>query len=179
MRADITTLSDQAIDHGNSPRLDAVLVQLPKYARVRVANALYNAGVRTLTALCATKRTQLPRWKNMGKKSISDLEGALTSFGLSLAGASMKHEKPQTPAQRVTNPVWLREQISALIESCDDNIAEDQVLADKERDDAKRGLYLERVDSQKHWKRQLERLLCGKTFMEQIIEDAKNAGGCS
>ena len=176
MRADIATLSDQVHDHGNSPRLDAVLVQLPKYARVRVANALYNAGVRTLAELCATKRTQLPRWKNMGKKSISDLEGALTSFGLSLVGSSMKHDKPQTPAQRVTNPVWLRDQISALIESCDDNIAEDQELADKARDDGKRGLYLERVDSHKHWKRQLERVLRGKTFMEEVTENLKSVG---
>ena len=91
----------------------------------------------------------------------------------------MKHEKLQTPAQRVSNPVWLREQISGLIESCDDNIAEDQELADKARDDNKRGLYLERVDSHKHWKRQLERVLRGKTFMEEIIENAKSAGSCS
>ena len=178
MRADIATLSDQTIDHGNSPRLDAVLVQLPKYARVRVANALYSAGVRTLAELCATKRTQLSRWKNMGKKSIADLEGALTAFGLSLAGSSMKHEKLQTPAQRVSNPVWLREQISGLIESCDDNIAEDQALADKERDSAKRDCYLERVDSHKHWKRQLERVLRGKTFMEEVTENLKRTGSC-
>ena len=179
MRADIATLSDQASAQGNSPRLDAVLVQLPKYACVRVANALYNAGVRTLTALCGTKRSKLRRLKNFGKKSVIDLERTLAAFGLTLAGQPMKHDKPQTPAQRVTNPVWLREQIGALIERCNDDIAEDQALADKERDDTKRGRHLERVDSHKHWKRQLERILGGKTFMEEIIEDAKSAGGCS
>ena len=190
---DIATLSDLADGRrptGNSPRLDAVLSRLPKYARARLAFAISRADVRTLAGLCATKRAQLRHWKNVGKKSITDLEGTLASFGLTLAEHSprslaavawvetMKH-KHQTPAQRVTNPVWLREQIGTLIESCAENSAEDQELADNEHDDAKRGRYLERVESHQHWKRQLERILRGKTFMEEITEDLKSAGSCS
>lgn len=181
MTANIAALSDLADGRrptGNSPRLDAVLSRLPKYARARLAFAISRADVRTLAGLCATKRAQLRHWKNVGKKSITDLEGTLASFGLTLAEHPMKH-KHQTPAQRVTNPVWLREQISDLIESSEENIAEDQELADKERDDAKRGRYLERVESHQHWKRQLERILRGKTFMEEITEDLKSAGSCS
>lgn len=82
----------------------------------------------------------------------------------------MKPDKSQTPAQRVTNPVWLRAQIRSLIKSCEENIAEDRALADKERDDVKRKRYLERIASDQHWKRELERILHGKTFAEMIRE---------
>ena len=82
-------------------------------------------------------------------------------------------EKPQTSAQRVANPVWLREQISNLIESCEENIAEDQELVDKAHDSAKRDMYLERVASHQHWKRQLERILTGKTFTEDLRDTVK------
>ena len=75
--------------YGFSPRLDAVLTFLPKYpgVRVRVANALCNADIFSLTALCAQKRAELKRWKNFGKKSIVDLEHTLAQFGLALADA--------------------------------------------------------------------------------------------
>jgi hypothetical protein len=152
----------------NSQRLDAVIDQLPKYVRARLGYRLYAHGIRTLADLCATRRSELRRWKNVGKTSITHLEGTLASLGLTLAGHSMKRDKHQTRAQRVANPVWLRAQIGDLVESCEENIAEDQELADKARDDAKRGRYLERVDSHKHWKRQLERILRGETPMEAI-----------
>ena len=58
--------------------------------------------------------------------------------------------KHQTPAQRVTNPVWLRAQIQALIQGCDDN-----------------------VDSDRHWKSQLERVLRGKTYVEDLRDACK------
>lgn len=77
-------------------------------------------------------------------------------------------EKHQTSAQRVANPVWLRAQIQTVIEECDSNIEWDQELADEERDNAKRSRYLERVESHRHWKRQLERILRGRTSAEEI-----------
>ena len=76
-------------------------------------------------------------------------------------------EKLQTPAQRVTNPVWLRDQIGKFVQDCDANVTEDQQLADKERDDRRRAIYLERVESHQHWKHQLERVLRGKTLVEE------------
>lgn len=82
-------------------------------------------------------------------------------------------EKRQTPAQRVTNPVWLREQISNLIEGCEENSTEDQELADKAHDSTKRDMYLERVASHQHWKRQLERILTGKAFTEELRDAVK------
>ena len=85
-------------------------------------------------------------------------------------------EKRQTPAQRVANPVWLRDQIGKLVQGCDDNITEDQQLADKERDNRRRDMHLARVESHRHWKRQLERVLRGKTFMEEVAENLKSTG---
>lgn len=90
----LSDLSDAALrdgtdGYGFSQRLDAVLTYLPKYpgCRVRVANGLCNAGIFTLTSLCERKRSQLKRWKNFGKKSLSDLESTLAVFGLALADA--------------------------------------------------------------------------------------------
>ena len=76
-------------EFANSPRLNAVLTFLPKYpgVRVRVANALCNAGIFSLTALCEQKRAELKRWKNFGKKSLVDLESTLAQFGLTFADA--------------------------------------------------------------------------------------------
>jgi hypothetical protein len=45
--------------------------------------------VRTLAGLCACTRSDLARWKNLGKKGINDLAGALATFGL-----SFKNELP-------------------------------------------------------------------------------------
>jgi len=86
----LSELSDEPSDENmSSPRLDAVLTFLPKYpgVRVRVADALCNAGIYSLASLCSLKRKDMLRWKNVGKKSIGDLEGALALFGLSLADA--------------------------------------------------------------------------------------------
>lgn len=76
-------------------------------------------------------------------------------------------QKHQTPAQRVANPVWLRDQIGKLVRDCDNNIAEDQRLADHSRDTS-RDRYLARVEGCRHWKHQLERILRGKTVNEDL-----------
>jgi hypothetical protein len=76
-------------------------------------------------------------------------------------------DKQQTPAQRVANPVWLRDQITQLVKNCNENISVDQKLADKARDD-KRDMYLSRVESHRYWKRSLERILRGRTFAEEL-----------
>jgi Bacterial RNA polymerase, alpha chain C terminal domain len=92
--APIVSLSELSDDpppgkdgYGFSPQLEAVLTYLPKTAgcRVRVANALCNASVLTVTALCQKKRGDLKRWKNFGKRSLADLESTLAQFGLTFA----------------------------------------------------------------------------------------------
>ena len=84
-------------------------------------------------------------------------------------------EKPQTPAQRVANPVWLRAQIERIVGACDASIEEAQALADKAYGDH-RNMYLARVEIHQHWKQQLERVLRGKTLVEEIAKDLKQAG---
>lgn len=78
--------------------------------------------------------------------------------------------KNQTPAQRVTNPVWLRQQIAELVVDCEETIAEDQALVAKERDDVRRARYAASVDCHRHWKKQLERILAGKTDVEALAD---------
>ena len=83
----------------------------------------------------------------------------------------MKHDtKNQTPAQRITNPVWLRQQITKLVADCEESITEDQALADKARDDVRRSRYAASVDCHRHWKRQLERILTGKTSVDSDMQ---------
>jgi hypothetical protein len=84
-------------------------------------------------------------------------------------------EKQQTPAQRVANPVWLRSQIARLVADCDNNIAEDQRLADNSRD-ISRARYLARVDSYRHWKQQLQCILRGKTANEDLRDFLQQEG---
>ena len=84
-------------------------------------------------------------------------------------------DKHQTPAQRVANPVWLRDQIRKLVKDCDSNIKEDLARADQTYGDLSQG-YRASVSSTRHWKRQLERILRGKTFMEAITEDLAREG---
>ena len=79
-------------------------------------------------------------------------------------------DKPQSSAQRVANPVWIRSQIQKLIESCANHIKDDQALAEKERDTVRRARYEASVDCARHYKRQLERILVGKTFPEDLAE---------
>ena len=76
-------------------------------------------------------------------------------------------EKQQTPAQRVTNPVWLRDQITKLVRECSENIEEDSKLAQTER-----------VEVHCHWKRQLERILRGKTAHEDLCDFLQQEGMC-
>jgi hypothetical protein len=83
--------------------------------------------------------------------------------------------KPQTPAQRITNPVWLREQIQELIRDCESNIKEDEDLADQVLTNAaERDKYLARVESHRYWRRQLRRILRGKTFADGVDEALQN-----
>jgi len=84
----------------------------------------------------------------------------------------MPKTKEQTPEQRVTNAAWLREQIQKLIEDCADNIKEDSELADQAHSDEE-PKYRARVESHEHWKRNLERILRGKTFVEDLAEGLK------
>lgn len=79
-------------------------------------------------------------------------------------------EKPQTPAQRVANPVWLREQIKQLIKSCDENIAEDLRMAERTSGDVSER-YGASATSTRHWKRRLQLILEGKTFAEEVAEN--------
>ena len=102
------------------------------------------------------------------------LENALALLGLSLADRPLPHTsmntKNQTPAQRITNPVWLRQQITKLVAACEENLTEDQALANKERDDVRRARYLASVDCYQHCKQQLERILTGKTALEDLAD---------
>lgn len=77
-------------------------------------------------------------------------------------------EKHQIPARRVANAAWLREQIQELVVDCDESIEEDQTAANQSRDDAQRNVYLARVENDRHWKYQLERVLRGKTIDEDL-----------
>jgi hypothetical protein len=82
-------------------------------------------------------------------------------------------EKPQTPAQRVANPVWLRDQIAKLVEDCEANILEDEKQATCAKSGAQEEKYLARAESHRHWKLQLERILRGKTLGEELREAVK------
>lgn len=83
-------------------------------------------------------------------------------------------EKRQTPAQRVTNPVWLRDQIQQLIKDCGNNIKTDLELAGQTYGDTSQG-YRASVSSTRHLKSQLERILRGKTFTEELRESVKRS----
>jgi hypothetical protein len=167
-----TLLDAQASPHEPSPRLEAILAQLSRYTRVRLANAVRNQGVLTLAALCAQRRSALGRWKNVGKKSVHDLEATLAAFGLSFACS------PQVvpPAQRGANIVWLRSQIQALVEECEARICQDQALInDASASDAPNSLALTRIETNQRWKRQLERILLGKAPPEDLNQESTPA----
>jgi hypothetical protein len=59
-----------------------------------------------------------------------------------------------------------------LVKDCQDNIKEDQELADSCHS-SESDKYLARVESHEHWKRQLERILRGSTFVEDLEEGLK------
>lgn len=79
-------------------------------------------------------------------------------------------EKHQTAAQRVANPVWLRGQIRQLIERCTADIAEYLKMADQTNGDVS-DRYRASATSTRHWKRQLELILEGKTLAEEVAEN--------
>lgn len=84
-------------------------------------------------------------------------------------------EKQQTPSQRRSNPVWLRQQIERLIARCDDDIKEDLERAGQTYGEMSQS-YRASASSTRHWKKQLERILCGKTLQEDIAEDLERGG---
>jgi len=84
----------------------------------------------------------------------------------------MPKTKELTPDQRVTNAPWLREQIQKLIQDCDDNIKEDTEMMNLATS-PEMSKYEARVESHQHWKRNLERILRGKTFVEDLAEGIK------
>jgi hypothetical protein len=86
-------------------------------------------------------------------------------------------EKRQTIAQRLSNPVWLRAQLRELIQSCDEHITEDWKLAQQTSGDVS-ARYLASVQSHRYWKRQLERVLRGNTFAEDLEENLAREGFC-
>lgn len=177
---DLATLSDVPnMPAMHSLRLAAVIALLPTGTQTRTANALQRAKIHTLAALCDKKRSDLHRSKSVGRKIVDDLQTALGRYGLTLAGKPSSQEKPKPAPNRVSNPVWLREQLRELIEHCDDNIIEDQERAEKMHDDVMRARYEASVDCHRHFRKQLSRILVGKTAMESITDTIHNAGGAS
>lgn len=79
-------------------------------------------------------------------------------------------EKQQTPSQRRTNPVWLRQQIERLVESCDDNIKEDLDRARQTCGDTSQA-YRASASTTRHWKKQLERILRGDVGFGALFDD--------
>ena len=74
--------------------------------------------------------------------------------------------------RRIADPEWYREQLKALIASCDDNIKEDSEMAEQAPSD-ERAKYEARVEADQHFKRSLERVLRGQTFAEALAEGLK------
>lgn len=77
--------------------------------------------------------------------------------------------KHQTPAQRIANAVWLREQIEARVKETVALIREDQSLAEHAGPE-ETDRYLGRIESHRYWKRQLERILRGRTIADELSE---------
>jgi hypothetical protein len=67
-----------------------------------------------------------------------------------------------------TNPVWLRQQVAELVADCDEHITADADLASKEHDATLRARYEASADCHRHWKKQLARILTGKTAAEDL-----------
>jgi hypothetical protein len=84
--------------------------------------------------------------------------------------------KHQTPAQRVTNPVWLRRQLGELVRGCATNIERNQKLADTAASTDRRKVHLDRIKDYRYWQRQLERILQGKTPAEELDEFLQHEG---
>lgn len=86
------------------------------------------------------------------------------------ASKSRRTVKPQTPMQRVANPVWLRAQLGELIADCAENITADLDQVCRERDDVRRARLHERIESHRHWQLTFERILRGETLSEAIAK---------
>lgn len=78
-----------------------------------------------------------------------------------------KHDKPQSNAQRLANPVWLRQQIRLLVESCSVHIKDDLANASRTCGDVS-DRYRASAESHHHWKQQLERILQGAS-QEDVV----------
>lgn len=173
---DLATLSDVPdMPETHSLRLAAVIALLPTGTQTRTANALQRAKIHTLAALCRKKRSDLHRSKSVGRKIVDDLQTALARYGLTLAGKASSQESPKAAPNRLTNPVWLREQLRELLADCDDNILEDQDRAEKMRDDVMRARYEASIDCFRHFRKQFSRILVGKTAFEAIADTIKDA----
>jgi len=175
--AALTDLSDVPVaPDKHSPRLAAIIAKLPKGTRKRASNALYNAQVRTVASLCSKKRSDMNRMKLVGQKVIDDLQSALGAFGLSLADRStavVAQVKQLTSGQRLSNPAWLRDQLREMLKDCDDNIIEDEDRAQKARDEVMRARYEASADCQRHFRKQISRILVGKTAFEALADFIK------
>ena len=68
-----------------SPRLLAVLKRLPRN-EVRIGYALMNANIVTLEKLQSTSAVALRRINQLGPRCVADIEAALATYGLQLAG---------------------------------------------------------------------------------------------
>lgn len=175
---DLATLSDVAdMPDTHSLRLGAVIALLPVGTQTRTANALRKAKIHTLAALCRKKRSDLHRSKAVGRKIVDDLQIALGRYGLTLAGKTSTQEKPKAAPNRISNPVWLRAQLRELLADCDDNLIEDQERAEKTRDDITRARYEASADLYRHFRKQLSRILVGKTAIESIADTIRGDGG--
>jgi hypothetical protein len=69
-----------------------------------------------------------------------------------------------TPAQRITNAVWLREQLRQVISECDDCITTNNDLVRTSPHEGERLVAITKVYSTERWKRHLERVLRGETL---------------
>jgi hypothetical protein len=83
--------------------------------------------------------------------------------------------KKQTKAQRLANPVWLRQQIAELVADCDDSIKEDLAMAAQTSGDVSTS-YSASVRIHRHWKKQLERILAGKTSADAHADTLAELG---
>jgi hypothetical protein len=85
---------------------------------------------------------------------------------------SMTRKEQAEASRRIESVEWYREQIKKLIESCDENIKEDQELADSALYEV-RDKYIARVETAQHYRKQLARVLRGRTFADDLAESLK------
>lgn len=70
--------------------------------------------------------------------------------------------------RRLDDPVWLREQLKALVESADENADEDDHRMQRECDVAQRRAYEASAKAARHYATELRRILRGLTWSEDV-----------